>query len=202
MNKKVFLEELRNWMEEFSMEQIERTLSYYEEIISDKMEEGMTEEEAVRSLGSPEEIVKEMLLELPIPTLIGERLKPKKGLAFWQMGLMAVGGVIVFPILFSLIMAAFSVYLSIWMVVAALYFTVAAIGVSGMAALVGATVMTFRGEVLQGIFGLGAFFVLAGLTILISLGMRTVTGKFAGLSMKYVRMIKRKILGRRRSYEK
>lgn len=99
-------------------------------------------------------------------------------------------------------MAAFSVYFAIWMVVAALYFTVAAIGVSGMAALVGATVMTFRGEVLQGIFGLGAFFVLAGLTILISLGMRTVTGKFAGLSMKYVRMIKRKILGRRRSYEK
>lgn len=202
MNKKVFLEELRNWMEEFSMEQIERTLSYYEEIISDKMEEGMTEEEVVRSLGSPEEIVKEMLLELPIPTLLEERLKPKKGLAFWQMGLMAVGGVIVFPILFSLLMAAFSVYFAIWMVVAALYLTVAAIGVSGMAALVGATVMTFRGEVLQGIFGLGAFFVLAGLTILISLGMRTVTGKFAGLSMKYVRMIKRKILGRRRSYEK
>lgn len=100
MNKKVFLEELRNWMEEFSMEQIERTLSYYEEIISDKMEEGMTEEEVVRSLGSPEEIVKEMLLELSIPTLLGERLKPKKGLAFWQMGLMAVGGVIVFPIFF------------------------------------------------------------------------------------------------------
>ena len=52
MTKLEFLNELERQLSGLSQAEISKTTSFYSEIISDKTEDGMTEEEAVASLGS------------------------------------------------------------------------------------------------------------------------------------------------------
>ncbi len=57
MDKGYFLYELRNALSFMPKEELEKTIAYYSESISDRMDEGMSEEEAIAALGSIEEIV-------------------------------------------------------------------------------------------------------------------------------------------------
>ena len=62
MNKKSFnnilYENLKNYL---PYEDIQRTLNFFNEIINDKIEEGIPEEEAVKQLGSISSIVDQIL---------------------------------------------------------------------------------------------------------------------------------------------
>jgi len=63
MRKFEFLEELKHRLSKLSDCEIEKTASFYAECIDDRIEEGMTEEEAVCALGSIDSIVKEILMD-------------------------------------------------------------------------------------------------------------------------------------------
>ncbi len=56
MDKAGFLEELRQRLSGLPREELEERLSFYGEMLEDRMEEGLTEEEAVAVLGSPEQV--------------------------------------------------------------------------------------------------------------------------------------------------
>ena len=61
MNKKEFLEALSASLKDVKKEEREETLAYYEEIIADRCDGGMSEKEAVSSLGSIDDIVRHAL---------------------------------------------------------------------------------------------------------------------------------------------
>lgn len=61
MNKKYFLLELEHELKPLKKAELEKFLSYYEEMIDDYLEDGCTEEEAIRRIGSPEDISREIL---------------------------------------------------------------------------------------------------------------------------------------------
>ena len=61
MNKKEFLESLGSSLKDVKKEEREETLAYYEEIIADSCDGGMSEKEAVSSLGSIDDIVRHVL---------------------------------------------------------------------------------------------------------------------------------------------
>lgn len=61
MDKREFLKALELALQPIDKEEREQTLAYYEEIIDDRCEGGMTEAEAVYSLGSIEEITRPIL---------------------------------------------------------------------------------------------------------------------------------------------
>ena len=56
MDKKSFLEDLRKKLSFLPKDELEKTLAYYSEMISDRIDAGMTEEEAVKAVGSIDEI--------------------------------------------------------------------------------------------------------------------------------------------------
>ena len=56
MNKQEFLDRLRKGLSGLPQAEREERLLFYSEMIDDRMEEGLTEEEAVAALGSLEEI--------------------------------------------------------------------------------------------------------------------------------------------------
>lgn len=56
MGKEKFIDELKYKLNYLSEEEISKVVTYYSEIIDDKIEDGMTEEDAVLSLGSMDEI--------------------------------------------------------------------------------------------------------------------------------------------------
>ena len=61
MEKKAFMQALRRGLARLPEEERLRALAFYEEAIDDRMEDGMTEAEAVAAMGSPEDIVREAL---------------------------------------------------------------------------------------------------------------------------------------------
>ena len=66
MNKTDFLENLKKGLGSISGNERQSVLDYYDEMISDRVENGKTEEEAVAELGSPESVVENILAEFAV----------------------------------------------------------------------------------------------------------------------------------------
>ena len=64
MNKTEFIEQLKKALTGLSEEDIRKSTDYYEEMIEDRMEDGISEEEAVNGLGSIESIRSSLIFSL------------------------------------------------------------------------------------------------------------------------------------------
>ena len=126
MNKTEFLNKLRTALNGIPQDDIEERVSFYGEMIDDRMEEGLTEEEAVSGIGPIDEIVTQTLSEVPLTKLVKEKVKPKRELRAWEIVLIILG----FPLWFSLFVAAFAVVLSLYIVLWALLISLWAVMVS------------------------------------------------------------------------
>ena len=62
MNKEEFLTTLRSELEKKSVSNIDNMIEYYDEMICDRIEDGMSEEEAVSSMEAVSSIVSSFLL--------------------------------------------------------------------------------------------------------------------------------------------
>jgi len=51
MNKEGFLKRIKGDLRKFNQLEVEKALDYYEELINDKVDSGLSEEEAINSLG-------------------------------------------------------------------------------------------------------------------------------------------------------
>ena len=69
MTKSEFLAELKERLTGVSEADLNRSLDYYTEMIEDRMEDGLSEEEAVKDVGTPAAIAEEILKEMPLDTL-------------------------------------------------------------------------------------------------------------------------------------
>ena len=72
MNKTEFMTELSRKLSGLSNEDIKKSLAYYNEIIEDSVEDGMSEEEAIASLGDIDEITTQIVMDTPITKLVKE----------------------------------------------------------------------------------------------------------------------------------
>ena len=77
MNKHEFLAQLRKGLYGLSQNDIEERLTFYSEMIEDKKEEGITEEAAVESIGSVDEIISQIKADSPVTKIIKETIKQK-----------------------------------------------------------------------------------------------------------------------------
>ena len=65
MNKQEFLTALRMRLSGLAETEIERPLNYYSEMIDDRMEEGLTEDQAVEAIGTVEQVSSQILEDMP-----------------------------------------------------------------------------------------------------------------------------------------
>ena len=72
MNKEAFLMELRGALAGLPAEDIEERVAFYSEMIDDRMEEGVSEEEAVARTGQITEIVSQTIADTPFHKLVKE----------------------------------------------------------------------------------------------------------------------------------
>ena len=63
MNKREFLAKLEKALAQLNREERKRELDYYEEMINDRIEEGMSEEEAVHCMGTVQGVAAKILSE-------------------------------------------------------------------------------------------------------------------------------------------
>ena len=78
MKKAEFLALLRERLADFSNEDAEKSAAFYSEMIDDRMEEGMTEEEAVAALGNLDDIVRSIRQETHGEGDAAQRREPRR----------------------------------------------------------------------------------------------------------------------------
>ncbi|HBB19073.1 MAG TPA: hypothetical protein DCZ62_01395, partial [Ruminococcus sp.] len=83
MNREKFISELREKLYGLSQSDIDERVEFYSEMINDRMEDGLSEEEAVAEIGSVDGIVEQIMGEIPITALVREKVKPKRKLKAW-----------------------------------------------------------------------------------------------------------------------
>ena len=169
MTKQEFLASLREGLRGLPPADIEERIAFYDEMIDDRMEEGLTEEEALAELGSVESVIAQIAAETPLVKLVKEKVRRErkrsgKGLT---TVLLALGS----PIWVSLLIAAFAVALSLaaaaWSVVISLYAAALSLAVGGIAFVAFAVVYFLRGNIPGAAFAVGAGLAAVGLGLLL-----------------------------------
>lgn len=175
MRKQEFLAQLRKALSGLPRDDIEERLAFYSEMIEDQMEDGLSEEEAVSAVGSIDEIVAQVVADIPLTKIAKERIKPKRRLSVGEIILLALGS----PIWLSLCIAAFAVVLSFYVVLWSLIVSVWAIFASTVAGSIGGIlsciIFAMGGYGASGVAMLAAGIVCAGLSILMFYGCRAAT---------------------------
>ena len=166
------------------------SLDYYCEILDDLIEGGMTETDAVASLGSVEAIAEEILMDMPLTKLVKAQMKKRRRMTGIEIALLIVGFPIWLPILISLFAVALSVYVSLWAAVISLYAADLCLAAGSLAGLVGAIMMFVGGQPASGLLFLGAMLALAGLAILLFFGCNAATKGVCKLGKLTLRGIK------------
>ena len=191
MERLEFLLQLRERLSCLPQDDMEERLTFYNEMIDDLLEEGLSEQEAVAQIGNVNEIASQILQDTPLSTLVKERIKPKQRMKPWQIVLLAVGS----PLWFSLLMAALAVgiclYTVLWVLVICLWAVFAAVAACALGGMVGGGIFAATGNRLAGIATIGAALVCAGVSIFLFCGCKAATKGAARLTGKIISATKR-----------
>lgn len=167
MSRAEFLRLLRWRLAQMPAEEIEKNVAYYDEMFSDMIEDGMTEEEAAARLGDPEEIAKELLRDMPMSELVRSRVRPSGGWTAFSILLAVVLAPIWLPLLIAAAAAALGLFAALWAIAIVVLAVVAALVIAAVT-LVGAALFGYL-SIPWGLLT-GLAFIAAGAALLAGLG--------------------------------
>lgn len=178
MNKSQLIDKLQKELSRLPKEEIESRIAFYSEMIDDRMEEGLSEEDAVAAIGNVDEIITQLTEEYSLSkkaqSAPRKEQKSKnsnnKKLKAWAIILIILGS----PIWLSLGIAAFavliSVYVVIWAVAGSLWSVPAALAGVAIGGIVLGIVNICCANALFGVALIGAAIASAGLAIFAGFG--------------------------------
>lgn len=140
MKKLEFIHELGAQLHSMPAEEVRPLLDYYMEIVADRMEDGMTEEEAVASLGPIPELAEKILGEQPQPEPKPEpvptpapMLEPApKRKCRWSASSIVLA-IVLSPLWLALLCVLISVEIAVWVALASLVVSTGAMILGGIA---------------------------------------------------------------------
>lgn len=166
MNKQEFLSELERALGKLPHAEVEQALAFYDEAISDRMEDGLSEAEAVADLGPIDEIAAQIAAETPpIPRAIA---RANTGSRTLNIVLLAAFSPIWIPVALALAAAALAVYVAIWAVIAALWAVDAVLVLMPFAGIAALASTLGGGMPLPGVFVLGLSLMSSGFGLVAS----------------------------------
>ena len=175
MKKQEFLEKLKKQLWALSPADIQRSLDYYCEMIDDRMEDGLLEEEAVAAVGDLDEIVRQILTETPRPPATVNKepqqgqTKQQRRLEPWMIVLLVLGAPLWISLITGLGGGVLGIYVGLWSVVIALYATTFALAVCALGLLIAAFSLLWIRHFAKCAVVVGAALLCTGLAILIFL---------------------------------
>jgi uncharacterized membrane protein len=182
MNKEQFLNTLREKLSSLSAEDLAERLAFYREAIDDRLEDGLTEEEAVAQLGSVDEITVRIIGDIPSAVTAKEKHRVNP----WVVVLLVLGS----PLWISLLLTAFSVVISVYATVWSGVITLWAVDVSivsiAVASLAGSILLFVKGNIAGGFAAVACLLFCAGLSILGFYGCLYITKGTAWLTGKSI----------------
>ena len=193
MNKAEFTQQLTNSLAGLSQYDVNRSVDYYTEMIDDRVEDGMTEEDAVAALGSIDEIRSKILEEVPITKIVKEKMTPKRSFGAGEIVLLVLGAPLWLPLLLAGIIVILAIYISFWSIIFSLYVADLSVFISGLAGLIVAAIKP--GGPLGALFYAGCGIALIGVAILLFFGFNQVTKGLLFISKMIILGIKKMFVG-------
>ena len=160
MNKREFLRTLSRSLRGMPRGERAQSLEYYGEMIQDRMEEGLSEEEAVARLGSADEIARQILESG------GGQGKQGSRVPVWMIVLIVLGSPVWLSLLFAALAVVLAAYIVAWSLIAALYAVLLGMAVCGPCGALGFAVELAKGNFALAVLLLGAGCALLGLALL------------------------------------
>ena len=175
MSKQEFLVQLRKGLSGFPQGDIEERVTFYSEMIDDRIEEGITEEEAVAAVGSAREIVAQVVAEIPFAKIAKERIKSIRQLRVGEIVLLALGSPIWISLGIAAVAVILSLYISLWAVIISLWAVFASFAACSIGGVLACVVFTVGCNAASGLAMFAAGIVCAGLAIFMFYGCKAVT---------------------------
>jgi uncharacterized membrane protein len=168
MNKRDFLDKLAINLSSLPKYEIDKSLSYYDEIIDDRIEDGMSEEDVIAVLGDIDSIAENIKYDMSIPALMKAKVSESKNRAsnkgVW-LALVILGFPLWFPLLSAFASVFLALYISVWAIIVSLYAVVFSLGVSCAATLIVGFAFFYVRTVPVGLCSLGAALLCGALTL-------------------------------------
>ena len=189
MYKYEFLTALREQLVGLPKEDIEERISFYEEMINDRIDEGKSEEEAVADIGTVDEVVKEIAGDTKLVTLVKHKMTPKRSLRGWEIAIIIgsfpfwlpivivsfVLALVGFILLWTLVIVSYTVETALWAssAVSAFSFIMSAINGTPNFLMLGMSIMAAGGAILMIFACFGSTKLTIGLTKRMMIGIKS-----------------------------
>lgn len=175
MNKQEFLEKLRKRLSGLPQEDINERLTFYSEMIDDRIEDGLSETEAVEQIGSIDDIAEQVIADTPVTKIAKEKIKTARRLSAGEIVLLVLGSPIWLSLGIALFAVIFSLYISLWAVIISLWAVFVSFAACFIGGIFACVVFIAGGNAVSGIAMLGAGLVCAGLSVFMFYGCKAVT---------------------------
>ncbi len=184
MNKQEYLSALRNALSGLPRDDIEERIAFYGEMIDDRMEEGMSEEEAVAGIGTVDEVRVQTVADIPLQKLVKEKVNPKRALHAWEVALIVLGSPVWLPLLIAAAAIVLPLYIVVWAVIISLWAVEITICACVLAALTTAVLYFAKGNIMPALMMLGSALIAAGLSVFMFFGCVAVSKGILKLTKK------------------
>lgn len=142
MTKEMFLSQLRTALTAENINNTDSLVEYYNEMICDRMEDGMDEEAAVEAMGPIDKIVKDVSWDRPIGTLVKEKVTKShetaknNGKSVLWIVLLIIGAPVWMPITLTLLIVLGVIYLIPWILIFVFFIVLASLAIASVACLI------------------------------------------------------------------
>ena len=194
MTKTEFLSALRTGLAGLPEKDIEERVSFYAEMIDDRTEEGLTEEEAVNAVGPVGKVISQIAEETPLSKLVKEKIKPKRRLTGLEIALLILGAPLWIPLLIAAFSVLFATFAAFWSVIIALWAVFVSLAACGLAGIAAGIWFAVGGKGLPGLALIGAGLFTLGLSVFAFFGCKALTKGIFQLTKKVLSGIKKAFL--------
>lgn len=176
MKKYEFLAQLQKRLTNLPAADQQKTLDYYAEMIDERMDDGLTEEEAVAAIGNPEEIVTQIISDTPTVNSNSDApAKPRRKRAVWEILLLILGSPVWAPLLAAAVIVLLAVIIVLASLVLSLWAVDLALGAGGVALFLVSPFHFVSGAPWSGLLCVGTGLFAAGLAIFLFYGCLQIT---------------------------
>ena len=197
MTKSQLLEKFKNELSRLPKDELESRLAFYGEMIDDRIEEGLSEEEAVAAIGDIDAIISQLKSEYStVREKVTEEKAEKKPenqksrkISAWAIILIILGSPIWLSLGAAALVVLISVYVVIWSVTGSLWSLPASLAGVCLGGLATGIISIIVGKALLGIALIGAAIACAGLAIFSGFGCFHLTRLAVFLSKTIARFI-------------
>ena len=191
MTKLKFILSLNEKLSGLPRDEVEERLNFYSEMIEDRMEEGLSEEEAVSAVGSVEQIAEQIISEIPLTKIATEKIKPKRQLNGWEICLLILGAPLWLSLVIGAVSVLFSLYVVLWSVIISLWAAAVSVIGGSVGGIVAGIIFACQGKSLIGLAIISAGIVCVGVSIFLVYGCLATTKAILYLTKKIALWIKK-----------